>query len=83
MYYLSLKNICYRFLFLLPDPEEGMLPLLKRLFGVKVHDCFLSCLAFALLYNFSRFRLFCAMSGLTVPIACGLKYFTCSGSCRC
>ena len=30
----------------LPDPAEGMLPLLKRLFGVRGHDCFLSCLAF-------------------------------------
>ena len=28
--------------------------------------------------------LFCTGSGLTVPIACGLKYlFTCSGPCRC
>ena len=31
---------------LLPDPIEGVLPLLERLFGVKGHDCFLSCLAF-------------------------------------
>ena len=83
--------------FLLPDPEEGILPLLKRLFGVKGHDCFLSCLAFrkrqfpqvsfklisfvkdgygtycVLFYNFSKLRLFCTGSGLTVPIACGLK----------
>ena len=59
--------------FLLPDLKEGMFPLLKRLFGVKGHDCFLSCLAFVLLYNFSRLRLFCTGSGLTVPIACGLK----------
>ena len=34
------------FFFLLPDPAEGMLPLLKILFGVRRHDCFLSCLAF-------------------------------------
>ena len=91
-------------LFSLPDPAEGMLPLLKRLFGVKRHDCFLSCLAFrkirfpqvafklissvkdgfgtyrVLMYNFSRLRLFCTGSGLTVPIACGLKYFTCLSS---
>ena len=35
----------FRF-FLLPDPVEGVLPLLERLFGVKEHDCFLACLAF-------------------------------------
>ena len=49
MCYLSLKNTCYCFPFFvvsLPDPAEGMLPLLKRLFGVKGLDCFLSCLAF-------------------------------------
>ena len=28
------------------DPVGGVLPLLERLFGVKGHDCFLSCLAF-------------------------------------
>ena len=40
--------VCVSFLFfsLLPDPVEGVLPLLERLFGVKGHDCFLSCLAF-------------------------------------
>ena len=87
------------FFFSLPDPEEGMLHLIKRLFGVKGHDCLLSCLAFrkrrflqvafelissvkdsfgtycVLLYNFSRLRLFCTGSGLTVPIARGLKTF--------
>ena len=44
MCYLSLKNACFRFpfCFLLPDPVEGVLPLLERLFGVKGHDCFLS-----------------------------------------
>ena len=31
---------------ILPDPAEAVLPLLERLFGVKGHDCFLSCLAF-------------------------------------
>ena len=32
--------------FLLPNPVEGVLPLLERLFGVKGHDCFLSRLAY-------------------------------------
>ena len=35
----------FPYFFLLPDPVEGLLPLLERLFGVKGHDCFLSCLA--------------------------------------
>ena len=39
----------FPFFFTLPDPAEGMLPLLKRLFGVKRHDYFLSCLAFRLI----------------------------------
>ena len=70
-----------------------LLPLLERLFGVKGHDCCLSCLAFrndccrvllgdlffegwlrhvlCVVYNFSRFRLFCAGSGLTVQLCVG------------
>ena len=28
------------------DPVGGVLPLLERLFGVKGHDCCLSCMAF-------------------------------------
>ena len=32
--------------FLLPNPVEGVLPLLERLFGVKGYDCFLLRLAF-------------------------------------
>ena len=44
-FFLPLLVLPYSF-FLLPDPVEGMLPLLERLFGVKGHDCFLSCLAF-------------------------------------
>ena len=62
----------FPFFFSLPNPAEGMLTLLKRLFGVKGHDCVLSCLAFmdlfcegwlwyvlCVVYNFSRLRLFC------------------------
>ena len=35
----------FRF-FLLPNPVECVLPLLEKLFGVKGHGYFLSCLAF-------------------------------------
>ena len=70
-----------------------LLPLLERLFGVKGHDCCLSCLAFrndccrvllvdlfcegwlwyvlCVAYTFSRLRLFCAGSGLTVLLYVG------------
>ena len=39
-------SLSFFLFFLLPDPVEGVLSLLERLFGVKGHDCFLSCLAF-------------------------------------
>ena len=76
-------KICYLFL---------LLPLLEKLFGVKGHDCCLSCLAFRnycrrvllgdlffegwlrhvlCVYNFSRLRLFCPGSGLTVLLCVG------------
>ena len=39
-------HVAVSLFFLLPDPVEGVLPSLERLFGVKGHYCFLSCLVF-------------------------------------
>ena len=41
LFFSSYLSLYYR----IPSLVEGVLPLLERLFGVKGHDCFLSCLA--------------------------------------
>ena len=45
LFFPAYLSLYYRIPFL-PDPIEGVLPFLERLFGVEGHDCFLSCLAF-------------------------------------
>ena len=47
LFFLTSRCITvFPYFFLLPDPGEGVLPLLERMLRVKGHDCFLSCLVF-------------------------------------